>query len=122
MAKLTINFDASNLNELHTKRWNQLIGLLESDALYVDDHRYGMEPSKFPFRTLVVYMHYDAVEICPFFSNEPYFSINPLRGKDGVLHLIRESCGPTIIREGAAETQLNSMVEKGQIAGYIKLN
>ncbi len=122
MAKLTINFDASNLNELHTKRWNYLIGLLENDALFVDDHRHGMEPTKLPYKALIVHMRGEVVNICPFIDNTPYFCINPLTPVEGVIHLDRNSCGHTIMREGSMKWQLDQLVAKGEIAGYIEIN
>ena len=122
MAKLTINFDASILNELHTKRWNKLIEMLENDALYIDDHKFEMEPTKLPFTGLIVHMRGDVVNICPFIDDTPYFCINPLTPFEGNIHLDRNSCGHTIMREGSQHDQLVDLVKKGEIAGFIEIN
>lgn len=122
MANLNIHFDASILNEIHTRRWNQLIQMLTNDALYIDDHRSDMDPIKLPFTALIVHMRGEVVNICPFIDDTLYFCINPLTAFEGVIHLDRNSCGHTIMRKGTEYDQLCELVAKGEIAGFIEIN
>ena len=118
---LNIHFDASALNEKYATRYNQIVELLKSGALYHDTHHESNPHMEMPHTYFIVHRRGIAVEICPFFDEARYFSINPLMAVDGELHLSSWSCGGAIQTLPDTEEQLKSLVADGVIAGYIQI-
>ena len=78
-----------------------LIRALKTATTYVDGH--DKREKKLP-DGVIYFVNGDREEICPFYHNEPYFSMNPfVLNKDGVINLSTWSCGPTVMNNGEIE-------------------